>query len=117
MGASDYQKVQGYVEAVLSGEKAYRCSRTFQDGKERYLVVDYVPDISEAGEVLGFFVICQDLTEHKRTEGTAAAGRERLVATMQAHHQPWAGSERTAQLQQALNFEVILKRITDKVRW
>jgi PAS domain S-box-containing protein len=119
MGASDYQKVQGYVEAVLSGEKVtYELTRTCQDGKERYLVIDYVPDISEAGEVLGFFVICQDLT--KRTEQVLRqqAERERLVATMQARITKLERQvqERTAQLQQALNFEVILKRVTDKVR-
>ena len=47
MGALDYQKVQGYIEAVLSGEKVtYEIRATFNDGKERYLIVDYVPHIS-----------------------------------------------------------------------
>jgi len=105
------------VEAVLSGESNLRINSDLPDGKERYLVVDYVPDISEAGEVLGFFVICQDLTEHKRTE-EALGSRVGATGGDDASASPTLRQvqERTAQLQQALNFEVILKRITDKVR-
>jgi len=55
------------AEAVLSGEKVTYINSDLPRWQGALSCVDYVPDISEAGEVLGF-VICQDLTEHKRTE-------------------------------------------------
>ena len=107
MGASNYQKVQGYIDAVLSGEKVtYEINGTFNDGKERYLVVDYVPHISKTGEVLGFFVVYHDLTEHKRAEEELQqqVKRERLVAKMQAR------------IRQSLNLEEVLNTTVVEVQ-
>ena len=107
MGALDYQKVQGYIEAVLSGEKVtYEISATFNDGKERYLIVDYVPHISKTGEVLGFFAVYHDITEHKQAEEELQqqAKRERLVAAMQAR------------IRQSLNLEEVLNTTVVEVK-
>jgi len=84
----------------------------------RSVVVDYVPDISEAGEVLGFLSSAKtspSISGLKRYCGSKQSGSDwwRRCKRINLERQV---QERTAQLQQALNFEVILKRITDKVR-
>lgn len=107
MGALAYQQVQGYVSAALSGEKVtYEFSRTYNDGETRYLVVDYVPHISAAGEVLGFFVLAQDLTERKRVELALQQHflRERLVTQI------------AMRIRQSLNLEEILNTTVVEVR-
>ena len=107
LGVMAYQEIQDYVEAVLSGEKvSYKQTLVDRSGKVRYVQVDYIPHISEA-KVLGFFVLSQDLTECKQAEEVLRRFNTELENQVQ---------ERTAQLQQALKFEAMLKRITDKVR-
>ncbi len=73
-------------------------------------------DISERKHVEAL----RESAEHKRTEEILhqQAEQERMVATMQARITDLESQvqERTAQLQQALDFEAMLKRITDKVR-
>ncbi len=108
MGELAYARVQEYVEAALAGRKVtYEVDWAFADGSERYLVVNYIPDINEFGEVLGFFVIMQDLTERQKAERILRQFNANLEAQVREH---------TAQLRQALDFEERLKRITDKVR-
>jgi hypothetical protein len=72
-------------------------------------------DISERKHVEAL----RESAEHKRTEEILhqQAEQEQMVATMQARITDLERQvqERTAQLQQALNFEAMLKRITDKV--
>ena len=61
----------------------------------------------EAGNLLGFSKIMRDMTERKIVE----VAQQRLTSTLENLVQ-----ERTAQLQQALDFEALLKRISDRVR-
>ncbi|WP_347277347.1 PAS domain S-box protein, partial [Leptolyngbya sp. FACHB-671] len=108
MGTSAYPRVQKYVEAALSGEKVtYEVTWNFADGSERYLTVNYIPDIAESGEILGFYAIMQDLTESKKVEKILHQFNASLEQQVR---------ERTAQLQQTLVFETVLRRITEKVR-
>ena len=69
MGGAGYGEIQEYVETALSGlTVSYKFNWRFADGQDRYMDVKYVPHFSNASEVLGFFVISQDLTEYKRAE-------------------------------------------------
>ncbi len=66
MGESDYQKIQASIESVLAGERVdYEFTGSFNDGEERRLAVSYVPHTEETGAVLGFFVVCLDVTERQ----------------------------------------------------
>lgn len=107
MGPAAYQQVQGYVSKALSGEKVtYEFSKTYNDGQTRYLVVDYVPHISETGKALGFFVLAQDLTSRFQAELTLRqqTERERLVADI------------AQRIRQSLNLEEILNTTVVEVR-
>lgn len=66
MGKTDYQVIQPNIEAGLSGKRvSYKYTGFLPDGKERFLRVNYVPDIRESGEVLGLVIVIEDLTEFK----------------------------------------------------
>lgn len=74
-----YEAHLEYVEKVLQGEPQVfeRNSGTHTDGKERNLLISYLPDQKD-GVVHGFFVIVQDITELKKAE--LAAIEERRAA-------------------------------------
>ncbi len=60
----DYARVEMFVNRALSGERVTFESREFNRvGAEVYLLKSYVPNISEQGVVLGFFVLINDITE------------------------------------------------------
>jgi PAS domain S-box-containing protein len=103
-----YQKIERYVDLALEGNRvSYEFDLVFGDGKHRYLLADHIPHISQSGKVLGFFVFCQDITERKKAEQILQQFNVELEAEVRV---------RTSQLQQALDLEALLKRITDKVR-
>ena len=97
------------VRAILKGEVvtgeeiAYLCG----DGIYCTLSVKAAPICDRSGQIIAGVATFYDITERKRTEKALQqlnANLENLVA------------ERTAELQQALKFEAMLKRVTDKVR-
>jgi PAS domain S-box-containing protein len=60
----DYKQLDVFISRVLSGETVTFESREFNhDGVESYLLKSYVPNISEQGEVVGFFVLINNITE------------------------------------------------------
>lgn len=77
------------------------------DGKRFWASGIVTPLRDQAGDLLGFSKIMRDMTEQKQAEEEI----QRLNKDLERRVQ-----ERTAQLQKALEFEAMLKRITDKVR-
>ena len=107
MGASAYAKIRDYVEAALAGKRVtYETTWNFDDGSERYLIVNYIPDISESGEVLGYFTLMQDLTEHKTAEETLQQFNAELEGLVQ---------QRTVELEQALEKEKELGELKSRI--
>ena len=94
MSPLKYQKIEKYIELALSGHNvSYEYALNFEDGKQRYLSIDYVPHLSKLGEVLGFFVFCQDLSDRKKVEEKLRQFNEELENRVK---------ERTAELEQSL---------------
>lgn len=58
-----------YIRAALAGAKqCFERTVPKADGSTRYLLVDYIPDIDDAGAVAGFFVNVSDVTVVKLSE-------------------------------------------------
>ncbi len=58
-----------YVERVLSGEAVEFEDRVLDGlGRERDIILNYVPDFDSGGSVTGFFTLVQDITDRKRAE-------------------------------------------------
>ncbi len=105
MSPLKYQEIEKYIELALSGHNvSYEHALKFEDGKRRYLSIDYVPHISKSGEVLGFFVFCQDLSDRKKVEEKLRQFNEELENRVK---------ERTAELEQSLTER---KRVLEALR-
>ncbi len=74
-----YDDIKPRIEAVLSGHRAtFGKSITYGDGKTRDVQVLYVPRFDEAGEVEGYFVLAEDVSERKRAEEALRERETRL---------------------------------------
>lgn len=69
LGAERYQANLPYIQTALEGETVYfQDSLPSIDGVENFFQVTYVPHFGKQNEVLGYYVMAQDITDHKRTE-------------------------------------------------
>jgi len=82
-----------------------------KDGHLYYEEMTITPIHNQHHEITHFIAIKQDITERKRLEHLQHQQVRSLNLSLEAQVQ-----ERTTQLEQSLHFEMLLKRITDKVR-
>jgi PAS domain S-box-containing protein len=69
LGRDAYQKISKYVDGVLNGETIqYETDIPYREGGERYVDATYIPDKTADGQVRGFFVLVQDMTERKQAQ-------------------------------------------------
>ncbi|MBE9066873.1 PAS domain S-box protein [Leptolyngbya cf. ectocarpi LEGE 11479] len=68
-GKVDYQQMQPYIEAALEGERV-TCEvvMTPPDGRQRDVVVTYIPDIGDDHTIKGVFGLISDISDRKLTE-------------------------------------------------
>ncbi len=105
LSPQQYRAVEEYIELSLSGKTIqYDNDVLFNDGKRRYLLISQVPHFNQSGDVLGFFVFCQDITERKQAEDTLREFNQELENRVR---------ERTAELEQALE---ALREAEEEVR-
>src|SRR4051812_43666704 len=72
-GEEAYERMRGNVERVLAGEEVQFEFTTAEGGRRRTLQVAFVPhlareDEDEAGAVLGFYMLANDVTQLKRAQ-------------------------------------------------
>ncbi|WP_299535196.1 CHASE domain-containing protein [uncultured Herbaspirillum sp.] len=87
VGTELYESALPYIDAVLAGEKQI-FERTFTHAVNGYkhVLTTYIPDITEAGEVIGFYVVAHDVTEitHNRNQlSDALAQNQSLLDQVQ----------------------------------
>lgn len=69
LGPKVYREHLPCIRAALNGERASReFALTLSGSKQVHVLVSFIPHISEAGLVLGYFVLGQDLTDVRRAE-------------------------------------------------
>ncbi|ACF15175.1 PAS/PAC sensor hybrid histidine kinase [Chloroherpeton thalassium ATCC 35110] len=69
IGEQTYEKMGHYVDQVLSGAMVhYEGEVRFLNGEKCFMDVQFIPDKNEQGEVLGFFVYANDVTDRKKAE-------------------------------------------------
>jgi PAS domain S-box-containing protein len=80
MGDAVYEARRAYVERALAGEHVvYEVDFPGPDGL-LHTVVEHIPDRGPSGEVLGFYALVQDVTEHRRAERALRDSEARLRA-------------------------------------
>lgn len=89
-----YNRLKPHIDAALAGQRqSFEIEFPTNDAKIEVAHGTYIPHIGHNGEVLGFFLLYQDVTERRRADAALRAayeGLERRVA------------ERTAELQLAV---------------
>ena len=61
---------QPYIDAALQGlPQRFERTQWMADGRQTCALVNYIPDVSEQGAVLGFFSLVIDITSQKEAEG------------------------------------------------
>jgi len=89
-----YGRLKPYIDAALAGHRqSFETEFPTNDAKIEVAHGTYIPHVDERGNVLGFFLLYQDITERRRADAALRAayeGLERRVA------------ERTAELQLAI---------------
>ncbi len=69
LGEKVYKEHLPCIRAALNGERASReFLLTLPDGREIHVLVSFIPHISEEGEVWGYFVLGQDVTDVRDAE-------------------------------------------------
>jgi diguanylate cyclase (GGDEF)-like protein/PAS domain S-box-containing protein len=82
-GEEIFREIEGQNTRALQGQRVkYQRTRLLPDGERRFLEVNLVPQVGEAGKVLGYFSVTTDITEHKLAE-------ERIQQV--AHHDSLTG--------------------------
>lgn len=90
-------------EIVTSEEISYLCG----DGTNRIMYTNAAPIRDRSGQIIAGVLTFYDITERKKAENELQQFNAKLESLTQ---------EQTVQLQQALEFEAMLFRITDKMR-
>ncbi len=69
LGEENYREALPHIEAALRGEPVEsEVWQTHPDGKTRYLLASFRPQIDGAGQVSGYWVLAQDITEQKLSQ-------------------------------------------------
>ncbi len=109
LGEAAYKKARPHIEAALSGSLAeYEMAATYEDGKDRYLHVIYVPHLDGKGATKGFAGLITDVTERKQMEEALRSSRDELEQRV---------VERTAEFAEVnreLKREIVCRREAEK---
>ncbi|MDY6918052.1 MAG: PAS domain S-box protein, partial [Chloroflexota bacterium] len=84
LGDDVYRRVQPHVDAALSGRHtSYENVVRHRDGSTRTISVTYAPDMSEHGDVRGFFALAADITGLKAAWKECHGARDELETRVQ----------------------------------
>uniref|UniRef100_A0ACD5H1T5 PAS domain-containing protein n=1 Tax=Desertifilum tharense IPPAS B-1220 TaxID=1781255 RepID=A0ACD5H1T5_9CYAN len=84
MGDEAYQGILPYVEQALAGESVnFETQLTYPRAGKRYASVSYTPHINDRGEVEGFVVLVNDISDRKQTELALRESRALFESFMQ----------------------------------
>jgi PAS domain S-box-containing protein len=85
IGTTSYQRLQEYVTRALAGHHVtHEFLMPTSNQGERYVASSYIPHINEHDEVLGVFVMIQDMSEQKQMEAALrqSEGRYRAISEL-----------------------------------
>ncbi|GGK72809.1 hybrid sensor histidine kinase/response regulator [Amphritea balenae] len=79
LSKEEYDRRSPYIQKVLLGERQrFETEIPAADGTLRYAEVTYIPHTNEAGQLLGYFTLYQDITERRLAEQLLKETNENL---------------------------------------
>lgn len=77
LGPEAYDRIRPHVARVLSGESVtFEAEFNYRNAGVRDIEAQYVPDVTRNGEIPGYYILVNDITDRKK----AAAELERMLA-------------------------------------
>jgi diguanylate cyclase (GGDEF)-like protein/PAS domain S-box-containing protein len=73
-----YAATRPHLDAVLHGERQRFQRVATRRGSRRHELVEYIPEVTGAGEVSGFFAVIHDITDLHDAQARVAASERRL---------------------------------------
>jgi len=99
-GEQGRSRLQPYVNQVLAGDTVqFEIAEPNANGNLRQLLKSYVPHQDQQGLIIGFFVLCRDITERKQT--SEALRQANLHLEQRVQQRTAALTELNQQLEQA----------------
>ncbi len=68
-----------YLDRALAGERVQFTRSLEREGRERHLLVEYIPDVGPDGTVRGCYALTMDITERRTAELETARGEQRMA--------------------------------------
>jgi PAS domain S-box-containing protein len=82
LGADTFAFIQPKLEATLAGETVnYEATLPYRTGGHRFVLATYTPERDDHGQVVGIFVLVQDLTARRHAEVALAESERALRAS------------------------------------
>ena len=68
------QRSKAKFERAIAGERVtHESQETYPDGVRRWVVVEYIPKLNEAGQISGLIIFVTDVTDNKKVEATLSS--------------------------------------------
>jgi two-component system, cell cycle sensor histidine kinase and response regulator CckA len=82
LGEQLFTEIARYVDAALAGEQViFEAARLDHAGMAHDMRVVYIPDKGQDGQILGFVIMMQDITERRRAEEQRLALERKMLET------------------------------------
>ena len=82
LGADTFAFIKPKLQATLAGETVnYEATLPYRTGGHRFVLATYTPERDERGQVVGIFVLVQDLTARRQAEVALAESERALRAS------------------------------------
>ena len=84
LGEDALAVIRPYVERALAGERVeYEAEFTFLGAGPRWMRIVYVPDVDQAGQVVGWIASSTDITVRHHAEAALRTSEARLAAELE----------------------------------
>jgi two-component system, cell cycle sensor histidine kinase and response regulator CckA len=82
LGEQLFTAIERYVDAALAGEQViFEAARIDSAGMAHDVRIVYIPDKGQAGQILGFVLMMQDITERRQAEEQRLALERKMLET------------------------------------